>query len=81
MPVPEPTDKAPEEGGGGPTGESTRAPIPLFLCTYCLENGSSSVLHPIGGCGLTSSPSPVTDAIVHSSDVGGKEVKSPPKRR
>lgn len=56
MPTPEPMSKAPEEGVGGPTGESTGVPAPLFLCAYCLEAGSSSVLHPTGGRGLNLSP-------------------------
>lgn len=68
MPVPEPTHKAPEEGGGGgPTGESASAPIPLLLCTRCLEAGSPSVLHSTGGRGLTSSPFCQAD-LLHCSD-------------
>lgn len=53
MPTPELMRKAPEEGVSDPAGESTKVTAPLFLCAYHLEAGSSSVLHPAGGCGLT----------------------------
>lgn len=78
MLTPEPMCKAPRGGVGGPTGESTAVPAPLFLCTYCLEAGSSSVLDPTGRYGLTvhllSDVHPcnaMANAIVQASDVGG----------
>lgn len=78
MPTPELMCKAPEEGVGGPTGESTGVPAPLFLCPYCLEAGSSStspsrwmrlefvpLLSGVHPCNA------MANAVVQASDTGG----------